>query len=26
VGGGKSTEKNEKKNWLPESLEQLLKP
>jgi len=26
VGGGKSTDKNEKKNWLPESLEQLLKP
>ena len=25
VGGGKSTDKNEKKNWLPESLEQLLK-
>ena len=25
VGGGKSTEKNERKNWLPESLEQLLK-
>jgi hypothetical protein len=24
-GGGKSTEKNEKKTWLPESLEQLLK-
>jgi uncharacterized protein involved in outer membrane biogenesis len=26
AGGGKSTEKNERKNWLPESLEQLLKP
>ena len=26
AGGGKGTEKNEKKNWLPESLEQLLKP
>jgi uncharacterized protein involved in outer membrane biogenesis len=25
-GGGKSTEKNEKKSWLPESLEELLKP
>jgi uncharacterized protein involved in outer membrane biogenesis len=25
-GSGKSTEKNEKKNWLPESLEELLKP
>ena len=25
VGGGKNTEKNERKNWLPESLEQLLK-
>ncbi len=26
AGGGNGTEKNEKKNWLPESLEQLLKP
>ena len=26
AGAGKSTEKNEKKNWLPDSLEQLLKP
>lgn len=26
AGGGKGTEKNEKKHWLPESLEQLLKP
>ncbi|HSE87817.1 MAG TPA: AsmA-like C-terminal region-containing protein [Candidatus Binatia bacterium] len=25
AGGGKSTEKNERKHWLPESLEQLLK-
>jgi hypothetical protein len=25
VGGGKSSEKNERKTWLPESLEQLLK-
>lgn len=26
AGTGKSTEKNEKKSWLPESLEELLKP